>query len=66
MMTVNLSLNYYHTFETYNCCCRLMSFHKRTDAAFTCVVFEATGLQGYRGPGYHLQVDINGGLDMYH
>jgi len=36
---------------------RLISFHRRTDAATTCIVFDATGVQGYRGPGYHIQAD---------
>ncbi|XP_023332425.1 KICSTOR complex protein C12orf66 [Eurytemora carolleeae] len=36
---------------------RLISFHRRTDALTVCIVFDGTGLSGFRGPGYFFQTD---------
>jgi hypothetical protein len=35
---------------------RLTAFQKRTDALAVCLIFDASCLPGYQGPGYHYQV----------
>ena len=35
---------------------RLVGFHRRVDATTVCLVFNANGVPGYKGPGYHVEV----------
>jgi hypothetical protein len=40
---------------------RLTAFQKRTDALAVCLIFDASCLPGYQGPGYHYQVGCGRG-----
>jgi hypothetical protein len=45
---------------------RLTAFQKRTDALAVCLIFDASCLPGYQGPGYHYQVGrAEAGLHHY-
>ena len=47
---------------------RMTAFQRRVDATAVCVVFDATNLDQFNGPGYHHQDNLQAhpaGLDLY-
>ncbi|XP_040576035.1 KICSTOR subunit 2 [Lepeophtheirus salmonis] len=47
---------------------RISNFQKKTDAISVNLIFEATGLDSYKGPGYHLSIKnsrVLTGLELY-
>jgi len=49
---------------------KLVGFHRRVDATTVCLVFNANGVPGYKGPGYHVELDTKEGspptgLDLF-